>query len=201
MTGIAEFEARISEALRIPPDEVASVARCQRAAGLQPAPECLMGSEVTAFDVARLLVGVMVMRIEGAATSAAALTADIGRLTSLRHGANLYLDSDFILPEDFIGAVAEILAALGDGRRRERAQNWIPQIGIARGAGRMAGWVEVRTGGDAWEDFDYAASAQDTQAILDTAPVVRRVEVRTAALLPIAQALAPPQPAARAAQA
>ena len=198
MTTLAKLSAGISDALHVPLDEIERVAGRQRDAGLiataGPAPKRRIG----AADAARLLVGVMVLRIEGAATPAAALTADIERLTGLRHGAQLYFDQDFILPDDFTGAVAEILAALADPARRERVQDWIARIGIARGGGRMAGWIEVRTPvSEAWEDFDYAASPDDLVAIVDTAPVVRRIEVTLSALLDIAACLAPPQRAAQ----
>src|SRR5216683_3660941 len=144
MTTLAKLSAGIGAALHVPLDEVEHVAGRQREAGLiaeGTAPKHHIGTA----DAARLLVGVMVMRIEGAATPAAALTADIERLTRLRHGAQLSFDHDFILPNDFTGAVAEILAALADPPRRERAQRWIGRIGIARGGGGMAGWIEART--------------------------------------------------------
>ncbi len=190
MTTLAEFCERLSDALHVPLGEVKSVARHQRLAGLQPPGGRRAGAPLSVMDGARLLVGVMVMRIEGAATKAKALTADIERLTHLSHGALLYLDEDFILPEDFIGAVGEILAALGDGARRERIRSWIGQIGLARGAGRMAGWIEVRSpGAEEWEDFDFAASAEDVVAIVEDAPVVRRIEVRPSALGKVAAAL------------
>jgi hypothetical protein len=190
MITLTELTTGLSDALRVPVEEVEDVAVRQRDAGLiANVPSSRRSLSVA--DGARLLVGVMVMRIEGAATRAPALTADIARLTSLRHGAQLYFDSDFILPEDYTGAVAEILSALADPSRRERAQDWIGRIGLARGGGRMAGWIEVRAPkAEQWEDFDYAASPDDLVAILDAAPVVRRIEVRTSALLPIAQLLA-----------
>ena len=191
MTMLAEFCERLSDALHVPLGEVKSVARHQRLAGLQPPAGQRRNALLSVMDGARLLVGVMVMRIEGAATSAAALTADIERLTRLKHGAQLYFDTDFILPEDYTGAVAEILSALADPCRRERARDWIGRVGLARGGGRMAGWIEVRAPeAEQWEDFDYAASPDDLVAILDGAPVVRRIEVRISALLPIAQLLA-----------
>jgi hypothetical protein len=87
--------------------------------------------------------------------------------------------------------VAEILSALADPARCARAQDWIGRIGLARGRGRMAGWTEVRASeADRWEDFDYAASPDDLVAILESAPVVRRIDVRISALLPIARVLA-----------
>jgi len=191
MTTLAKLSAGIGAALHVPLDEVEHVAGRQREAGLiaeGTAPKHHIGTA----DAARLLVGVMVMRIEGAATPAAALTADIERLTRLRHGAQLSFDHDFILPNDFTGAVAEILAALADPPRRERAQRWIGRIGIARGGGGMAGWIEARTSeAEPWEDFDYAASPDDLLTILDTAPAVRRIEVRASALVAVAALLAP----------
>lgn len=185
-----ELAIGLSDALRVPLDEVQDVAECQSEAGLiapiPPAPK-----RMSVSDGARLLVGVMVMRIEGAATPAAALTADIERLTRLRHGAALYFDQDLILPEDYTGAVTEILSALADPSRRQRAQDWIGRIGLARGGGRMAGWIEVRAPeAEHWEDFDYAASPDDLLAIVETAPVVRRIEVRVPALIPVARLLA-----------
>lgn len=197
MTTLGEFCERLSDALHVPLGEVKSVAKRQRSAGLQAPAGPGAKTPLSVMDGARLLVGVMVMRIEGAATKAKALTADIERLTHLSHGALLYLDEDFILPEDFIGAVGEILAALGDSARRERVRGWIGQIGLARGAGRMAGWIEVRSPtAEEWEDFDFAASAEDVVAIVDAAPVVRRIEVRPAALGQVAAALAAPKPQA-----
>ena len=190
MISLSELTTGFSEALRVPLGEVEDVAERQWRAGLI-APILPGRKRMSVADGARLLVGVMVMRIEGAATPAAALTADIERLTRLKHGAQLYFDADFILPEDFTAAVAEILSALADPSRRERARDWIGRVGLARGGGRMAGWIEVRASdAEQWEDFDYAASPDDLLAILDEAPVVRRIEVRTAALLPIAQLLA-----------
>jgi hypothetical protein len=190
MITLNELTTSFSEALRVPLDEVQDVAERQCKAGLI-APILAGQRQMSVSDGARLLVGVMVMRIEGAATPAAALTADIERLTRLKHGAQLYFDADFILPEDYTDAVAEILAALADPIRRQRARDWIGRVGLARGGGRMAGWIEVRAAdAEQWEDFDYAASPDDLVAILDQAPVVRRIEVRTAALLPIAQLLA-----------
>lgn len=192
MTTLAKLSAGISDALHVPLDEVERVAGRQRDAGLIAQAGSAPKRRIGAADAARLLVGVMVLRIEGAATPAAALTADIERLTGLRHGAQLYFDQDFILPEDFTGAVAGILAALADPARRERVRDWIARIGIARGGGRMAGWIEVRTPvSEAWEDFDYAASPDDLVAIVDTAPVVRQIEVRLSALMDIAAHLAP----------
>ena len=191
MTMLAQFCERLSGALLVPLGEVKSVAKRQRLAGLQPPAGARRNVPLSVMDGARLLVGVMVMRIEGAATKAKALTADIERLTHLRHGALLYLDDDFILPEDFIGAVGEILAALADGARRKRVEAWIGQIGLARGAGRMAGWIEVRSPtAQEWEDFDFAASVEDVVAIVEVAPVVRRIEVRPSALGEVAAALA-----------
>ena len=191
MTTLPKLTAGIGAALHVPLDEVERVAGRQREAGLIAAgwaPKRPIGTA----DAARLLVGVMVMRIEGAATPTAALTADIERLTRLRHGAQLYFDQDFILPDDFTGAVAEILAALADPARRERAQRWVGRIGIARGGGGMAGWIEARTSeAEPWDDFDYAASADDLLTILDAAPVVRRIEVRASALVAVAALLAP----------
>jgi hypothetical protein len=190
MITLNELTTGFSEALRVPLDEVQDVAERQHRAGLI-APVLAGQRHMSAADGARLLVGLMVMRIEGAATPAAALTADIERLTRLKHGAQLYFDEDFILPEDYTDAVAEILSALADPTRSARARDWIGRIGLARGAGRMAGWIEVRAAAaEQWEDFDYAASPDDLVAILDQAPLVRRIEVRTAALLPIAQLLA-----------
>lgn len=191
MTTLATLTAGISAALQVPRAEVERVAGRQREAGLLAAaasPKRRLG----AVDAARLLVGVMVMRIEGAATPAPALTADIERLTRLRHGAQLYFDQDFILPDDFTGAVAEILAALADPSRRERAERWIGRVGIARGGGAMAGWIEARNAeAEPSDDFDYAASPDDLLTILDTAPVVRRIEVRASALVAVAALLAP----------
>jgi hypothetical protein len=184
MTTLTKFSVEMSQALLVPLSEVKSVAKQQREAGLILSPtDRARQQHTTALDGARLLVGVMVMRIEGAATSAAAVTADIERLSRLQHGAQLYFDVDLILPGDFTGAVAEILAALADPARRDRAQEWIRRIGLARGAGRMAGWIEVRApeAGER-EDFDYAASPEDLVAIIDAAPVVRRIEVRVASL-------------------
>jgi hypothetical protein len=190
MITLNELTTGFSEALRVPLDEVQDVAARQHQAGLI-APVQPGRKRMSVADGARLLVGVMVMRIEGAATSAAALTADIERLTRLKHGAQLYFDTDFILPEDYTGAVAEILSALADPYRRQRARDWIGRVGLARGGGRMAGWIEVRAPeAEQWEDFDYAASPDDLVVILDGAPVVRRIEVRISALLPIAQLLA-----------
>ena len=191
MTTLPKLTAGIGAALHVPLDEVERVAGRQREAGLIAAGRAPKRPIGTA-DAARLLVGVMVMRIEGAATPTAALTADIERLTRLRHGAQLYFDQDFILPDDFTGAVAEILAALADPARRERAQRWVGRIGIARGGGGMAGWIEARTSeAEPWDDFDYAASADDLLTILDAAPVVRRIEVRASALVAVAALLAP----------
>ncbi len=192
MTTLAKLSAGIGAALHVPLDEVEHVAGRQREAGLIAAAGAAPKRGLGTADAARLLVGVMVMRIEGAATPAAALTADIERLTRLRHGAQLSFDHDFILPNDFTGAVAEILAALADPPRRERAQRWIGRIGIARGGGGMAGWIEARTSeAEPWEDFDYAASPDDLLTILDTAPAVRRIEVRASALVAVAALLAP----------
>jgi hypothetical protein len=188
MTTLTKFSVEMSQALLVPLGEVKSVAKRQREAGLILSPtDRARQQHTTALDGARLLVGLMVTRIEGAATSAAAVTADIERLSRLQHGAQLYFDVDFILPADFTGAVAEILAALADPARRDRAQEWIRRIGLARGAGRMAGWIEVRApeAGER-EDFDYAASPEDLVAIIDAAPVVRRIEVRVASLLQLA---------------
>jgi len=191
MTTLAKLSAGISAALRVPLDEVEHVAGRQREAGLIAAEGGAPKRRIGTADAARL-VGVMVMRIEGAATPAAALTADIERLTRLRHGAQLSFDQDFVLPDDFTGAVAEILAALADPPRRERAQRWIGRIGIARGGGGMAGWIEARTSeAEPAEDFDYAASPDDLLTILDAAPVVRRVEVRASALAAVAALMAP----------
>lgn len=189
MATLTEFSLGMSQALGLPLGEVKSVAQQQRKAGLiVSAADRARGQRTTTLDGARLLVGVMVMRIEGAATPAAAVTADIERLARLQHGARLYFDDDFVLPEDFTGAVAEILAALADPSRRSRAQEWIGRIGLARGAGRMAGWIEVRApGADEWEDFDYAASPDDLAEIIDAAPIVRCIEVRVAALVPLAR--------------
>ena len=199
MTILAELSLEISQALRIPLGEVEAVARRQREAAPPPPAAAAPEQHIGAAEAARLLVGVMVMRIEGSATPAAALTADIERLARLQHGALLYLDTDFILPGDYVGAVGEILAALADPARRERAREWIGRIGVARGGGRMAGWVEVRSPqADDWEDFDYAASPEDLGAIMDAAPIVRRVEVRLSALLQIAAVLAPIERAGRA---
>ncbi len=188
MMTLAKLSAGIGEALHVPLEEVERVARRQREAGLiGPGRQRRDG----AADAARLLAGVMVMRIEGAATPAKALTADLERLGRLRHGAPLYFDEDFILPDEFIAAVAAILAGLADPKRRERVREWIARIGIARGGGRMAGWIEVRTAlSEAWEDFDYAASPDDLVVIVDTAPVVRQIEVRLAALDAIAARVA-----------
>ena len=192
MTTLAKLTAGISAALRVPLDEVEHVAGRQREAGLIAAAGEAPKRRIGTADAARLLVGVMVMRIEGAATLPAALTADIERLTRLRHGAQLAFDHDFILPDDFIGAVAEILAALADPPRRERAERRIGRIGIARGGGGMAGWIEARPSeAEPWEDFDYAASPDDLLTILDTAPAVRRIEVRASALAEVAALLAP----------
>jgi len=192
MTTLAKLSAGIGAALHVPLDEVEHVAGRQREAGLIAAAGAAPKRGLGTADAARLLVGVMVMRIEGAAAPAAALTADIERLTRLRHGAQLYFDQDFVLPDDFTGAVTEILAALADPSRRERAQRWIGRIGIARGGGGMAGWIEARTSAaEPWEDFDYAASPDDLLTILDTAPVVRRIEVRASALVAVAALLAP----------
>jgi hypothetical protein len=190
MITLTELTTGLSDALRVPLDEVLNVAERQREAGLiAPAQPC--GKRMSVADGARLLTGVMVTRIEGAATPLAAVTADIERLTRLRHGALLYFDADFILPEDYTGALAEILAALADPARCARAQEWIGRVGLARGAGRMAGWIEVcARNGEQWEDFDYAASPDDLTAILDAAPMVRRIEVRLAALVPIARLIA-----------
>lgn len=188
MTTLSKFSMGMSQALSLPLGEVKSVAKRQREAGLLlSSPNRAQQQHTTALDAARLLVGVMVMRIEGAATRAAAVTADIQRLSRLQHGAQLYFDADFILPGDFTGAVAEIIAALADPTRRDRAQEWIGRIGLARGVGRMAGWIEVRDpeGGE-WQDFDYAASPEDLAEIIDAAPVVRRIEVRIAALRQLA---------------
>src|SRR5216683_2757105 len=191
MTTLAKLTAGIGAALHVPLDEVEHVAGRQREAGLIAAGAAPKRGLGTA-DAARLLVGVMVMRIEGAAAPAAALTADIERLTRLRHGAQLYFDQDFVLPDDFTGAVTEILAALADPSRRERAQRWIGRIGIARGGGGMAGWIEARTSeAEPSDDFDYAASPDDLLTILDTAPAVRRIEVRASALVAVAALLAP----------
>jgi hypothetical protein len=198
MTSLTKFATAMSQALGVPLGEVRSVAGRQRKAGLLSPIDRARRQRASPLDGARLLVGVMVMRIEGAATPAAAVTADIGRLSRLQHGAQLYLDTDFILPGDFTGAVAEILAALADPARRPRAREWIGRIGLMRGAGRMAGWIEVggREAGE-WEDFDYAASPEDLAEIMDAAPVVRRIEVRLSALLEMAQLLgagpAPPR--------
>jgi hypothetical protein len=190
MMTLTELTSGLSDALRVPLDEVQDVAERQRDAGVITTPRPSQ-RRMSAADGARLLVGVMVMRIEGAQTPAAALTADIERLTRLRHGALLYFDDDFILPEDYTGAVAEILSALADPARCARAQDWIGRIGLARGGGRLAGWIEVRASeADRWEDFDYAASPDDLVAILESAPVVRRIDVRVSALLPIARLLA-----------
>lgn len=194
MTTSAELATVIGNALRIPLGEVRSVARRQRMVSPRPAGRVAPGrGTIGALEAGRLLVDVMVMRIEGPTTPAATLIADIERLTRLRHGAPLYFDADFILPDDFIGAIGEILAAFADPGRRDRAEAWIGRVGLARGAGRMAGWVEVRASAEEeWEDFDYAASGEDLITILDRAPIVRRVEVRMAALREIAGALARP---------
>ncbi len=190
MTTLRRFSTGMSRALGVPLSQVNSVAKRQRKAGLLSPTDQARQRRTTALGGARLLAGVMVMRIEGAATPAAAVTADIERLSRLQHGAQLYLDADFILPGDFTGAVAEILAALADPARRERAREWIGRIGLVRGGGRMAGWIEVRApDGEEWEDFDYAASPEDLSAIMDAAPVVRRIEVRLSALLEIAELL------------
>jgi hypothetical protein len=188
VTTFAKLYAGLSQALGIPLGEVKGVARRQRGAWFLPLAGTARPRRILAIDAARLLVGVMVMRIEGAGTPAAAVTADIERLARLEHGAQLYIDADFILPGDFIGAVAEILVALADPGRRERAQDWIGRIGLARGAGRMAGWIEIRgAAAEQWEDFDYAASPEDLAAIMEAAPIVRRVEVRALALLDVAR--------------
>jgi signal transduction histidine kinase len=188
MTTLSQFSTGMSQALSLPLGEIRSVARRQREAGFFPPPaDRPRQRHITSLDGARLLVGVMVMRIEGAATRAAAVTADIERLSRLQHGAQLYFDADFVLPADFTGAVAEILAALADPARRVRVLDWIGRIGLARGAGRMAGWIEVRARDvGQWEDFDFAASPEDLAAIIDAAPMVRRIEVRLRALLPLA---------------
>jgi hypothetical protein len=192
-----ELFRRMSEALTVPLAEVRDVARREKLADT-PSPSQAKGRQATMADAARLLVGIMVMRIEGAAARAKAVMADIDRMTRLRHGAQLYFDADLILPEDFIGAVGEILAALADPRRCERARDWIGRIGIARGAGRMAGWIEVHAAGeDQWEDFDYAASAEDMITIIAEAPMVRRIEVTMTALAEIGRALTPQSPPAK----
>src|SRR5260370_37808968 len=126
MTTLAKLSAGIGAALHVPLDEVEHVAGRQREAGLIAAAGAAAKQRIGTADAARLLVGVMVMRIEGAATPAAALTADIERLTRLRHGAQLYFDQDFVLPDDFTGAAAAILPALADPPRRDRAE---PLIG------------------------------------------------------------------------
>jgi hypothetical protein len=183
-----EFLQRVSAALQVPLAEVRSVAQ-RRSRGATHVRGARAAKQASTIDAARLLLAVMMVRIEGAATQAAAVMADIERLTLLRHGAQLYFDADFILPEDFIGAVAEILAALADPARLERAQDWIGRIGIARGGGRVAGWIEVRAAqSEEWEDFDYAATPEDMIAIL-AAPIARRVEVTAAALREISDAL------------
>jgi len=190
MTTLCKFSAALSQALGVPLGEVKVVVRRQRGAGLLPLAGRARQQRTMAIDAARVLVGVMVIRIEGAGTPAAAVTADIARLARLEHGAQLYVDADFILPGDFIGAVAEILAALTDAGRRERAQQWIGRIGLARGGGRMAGWIEIRgPSAEQWEDFDYAISPEDVVTIMDAAPIVRRVEVRVSALQQIAKFL------------
>jgi hypothetical protein len=190
MATLGEFCTTISETLQVPLDEVKDIVRWQRQSGLQPATMRGRGSEISAAEGARLLACVMVARIEGPATRAPALTADIARLTRLRHGALLYFDADFVLPDDFAGAVGEILTALADPARRNRVVEWIGRIGLALGAGRMAGWIESRNSiADQWEDFDYAATAEDMIAIIENASMVRRVEVKTSALMKIAEAL------------
>jgi hypothetical protein len=187
MSTLVEFAEKIGDALHIPLQEVKDVARRQRLAHLPRSAGRGKAAEASLADAALLLAGVMVMRIERPATRAAALTADIVRLTRLRHGAALYFDVDFILPDDFVGAVGEILAAFADPARRERAREWIGRIGIVRGGGCMAGWIEVRRSeADPWEDFDYAASADDVIAIVETARILRRVEVKASALALIA---------------
>jgi hypothetical protein len=185
MTSFPKFSAELSGALGIPISEVRNVLRRQRNAGLLPSAVSARHQQATASDAARLLVGVMVMRLEGAGTSPAAVTADIKRLARLEHGAQLYIEADLILPGDFTGAVAEILTALADSRRG-RAEELIGRIGLARGGGRMAGWIEIRAGADEWEDFDYAASPEDLVVITSSAPIVRQIEVRTPALQQIA---------------
>jgi hypothetical protein len=189
MTTQSELLQQMSAALQVPLAEVKRVTR-RRSRTTTPRRGARAAKQANPVDTARLLLAVMMVRIEGAATRAGAVMADIERLTLLRHGAQLYFDADFILPEDFIGAVAEIFAALADPARRERAQEWIGRIGIARGGGRVAGWIEVRASeSEEWEDFDYAAAPEDLIAIL-AAPIVRRVEVTAAALRKIARALA-----------
>src|SRR5258708_19899356 len=98
MTTLAKLTAGISAALHVPLDEVEHVAGRQREAGLIAAAGAAPKRGLGTADAARLLVGVMVMRIEGAATPAAALTADIQRLTRLRHGAQPSLHPAFTLP-------------------------------------------------------------------------------------------------------
>src|SRR6266849_6758775 len=77
MTTLAKLSAGIGAALHVPLDEVEHVAGRQREAGLiaaEGAPKRGLGTA----DAARLLVGVMVMRIEGAATPAAAVAWPAG---------------------------------------------------------------------------------------------------------------------------
>src|SRR5258708_39449801 len=111
MTTLAKLSAGISAALHVPLDEVEHVAGRQREAGLIAAAGGAPKRRIGTAGAARLLVGVVVMRIEGAAAPAAALTADIERVPRLRHGAGLYFDQDFGLPHDFTRPGAEVLAA------------------------------------------------------------------------------------------
>ncbi len=179
--------------LGIPIKEIKQVARHQRVAGLTPhRRRGRSARQLTIVDGARLLVGVMVTQIEGSTTQVASLMQDIVRLSRLHHGAPLYFDQDFILSDNFVEAVGEILRALADPARRDRACDWISGIGIMLGAGRMGAWVEVRSSGQAeWEDFDYAIDPDDLVFILETAPMMRSVELKTAALMEIAVLLAP----------
>lgn len=197
MTTFTRFSAQIGDALGVSRQEVNYVARRQSEAGLGARrPKGRKPAEIGGIDGARLLVAVMVTCIERPVARASSLVRDIVRLGRLHHGALLYFDPDFLLPDGFVEAVGEILIGLGDPARRDRVQNWIGGIGIALGSGKMAAWIEVHSPlGD--EDFDYAASPDDLVFLTDKAPMVRRVEVTMPALSRIALLLTPSQAAPR----
>ena len=193
MVALTPLATLMNRLLGIPIKEIKQVARREFNAGL--APQRRRGRsarQFTVVDGARLLVGVLVTQIEGSAAQVASLMQDIARLSRLHHGAPLYFDRDFILSGNFVEAVGDLLRALADPARRDRARGWIGGIGIMLGGSRMGAWIEVRSQGETeWEDFDYAIDPDDLVFIVETAPMMRSVELKTAALMEIAMLLAP----------